>query len=65
MKLAIELDGGQHNTETVKANDKSRSDYLQRFGIRVVRFWDNEVLRNTRGVLEVIASHINSSQPPL
>ena len=49
-RLAIELDGGQHN-ETL---DAPRTELIEAFGYRIIRFWNNDVLANTEGVLEVI-----------
>ena len=51
-RLVIELDGGQH--ATVKQKDIERDRYLLDNGFRVIRFWNNEVLGNIDGVLEVI-----------
>jgi very-short-patch-repair endonuclease len=51
MKLAVELDGGQHNESENKEYDSVRSEYLKSQGIDVIRFWDNEVLLNRDGVL--------------
>jgi very-short-patch-repair endonuclease len=47
----IELDGGQHAANTL---DARRTAFLQREGWRVARFWSNEVLSNTNGVIEAI-----------
>lgn len=47
LRLVIELDGGQHSEEV----DRSRTQWLEGEGYRVVRFWNNEVLENTDGVL--------------
>jgi very-short-patch-repair endonuclease len=41
-KLAVELDGGQHNQGKNKEYDEFRSEYLKAHGIEVIRFWDNE-----------------------
>ena len=49
-KLAIELDGGQHSAE----KDAPRTHIIESFGYRVIRFWNNDVLENTEGVLEII-----------
>jgi very-short-patch-repair endonuclease len=49
-RLAIELDGGQHN-EVV---DAPRTQVIESFGYRIIRFWNNDVLANTEGVLEAI-----------
>ena len=51
-KLAIELDGGQHGEESQHAHDDQRSNWLRSQGITVLRFWNNEVLTNTEGVLQ-------------
>ena len=53
-RVAIELDGGGHAEEGQSARDASRDTDMQARGIRVLRFWNTEVLRNTEGVLEVI-----------
>lgn len=53
-KLAIELDGSQHIEQ--ESYDKRRKEYLERFGIRILRFWDNDVLKQTKIVLEKILS---------
>ena len=51
-KFAVELDGGQHNLNDTKEYDAERTDYLNTFGVKVVRFWNNEVMCNLDGVLE-------------
>ena len=51
MKLAVELDGGQHNQfESIKY-DTGRSEYLKAQGIKVMRFWNHEVLLDMESVL--------------
>lgn len=49
-RLAIEVDGGQHAEDKHKEYDQRRSLYLAQNNIRVIRFWDNEVLTNIEGV---------------
>ena len=52
LKLIIELDGGQH---AFRINyDDQRSIFLEQLGFRVLRFWNNDVIENTEGVLEAI-----------
>jgi len=46
LKLAIELDGGQHGEEENMAYDKIRTDYLKSLNIEVMRFWNHQVLEN-------------------
>jgi very-short-patch-repair endonuclease len=54
VKLAIELDGGQHNEPDAKARDKERTEFLACHGIQVLRFWNNEVLTNLEGVRQKV-----------
>ena len=51
-KVAIELDGSQHIKNI--SYDSKRTNDLQKLGIRVIRFWDNEVFENINGVLEKV-----------
>jgi len=51
-RLDVELDGGQHNEIDQRKQDEARSFFLAKEGITVMRFWNNEVLRETEGVLE-------------
>jgi very-short-patch-repair endonuclease len=53
-KLIIELDGGQHAQSREK--DRERDKNLSEKGYTVLRFWNNEVLENLVGVVEVIRS---------
>lgn len=48
-RLAIEVDGGQHNE--LQSHDNQRTAWLEVQGWRVLRFWNNEVLQNIEGVL--------------
>ncbi|HMJ43575.1 MAG TPA: DUF559 domain-containing protein [Pseudolabrys sp.] len=50
-KLIVEVDGGQH---AGNEKDRVRDKRLQDAGFQVMRFWNNDVLRNKNGVLEVI-----------
>ena len=51
-RLIVELDGGQHGDKA----DRRRQAWLEAQGYRVLRFWNNEVLGNWEGVLEVVLS---------
>ena len=61
-KIVIEVDGGQHAVERRK--DTERDEWLRSQGFKVLRFWNNEVLTNTQGVLEIIRISC-LSHPPL
>ena len=49
-KLAIELDGSQHYTEEGQLTDITRTAFLNRLGIEVMRFSNPDVLNNFEGV---------------
>ena len=61
-KLIIELDGGQHATQI--EYDAKRSSYLNSLGFKMLRFWNNDVLRNTDSVLEFIRLELIESPLP-
>ena len=52
--LIIELDGGIHMEEVVKERDENRSAELERLGLKVVRFRNEEVEEDIDGVLDRI-----------
>jgi len=52
--LVVELDGGQHNDERSRYRDGVRTDVLASHDFEVIRFWDNDVLRDTPAVLAEI-----------
>ena len=54
--LIIEVDGGQHNES---AADAIRDRRLNEAGYRVLRFWNNDVLGNIDGVLEMIQAALS------
>jgi len=47
-RLVIEVDGGQHAESSV---DAARAARLRTEGFEIVRYWNNDVLRNPEGVL--------------
>ena len=53
-KLAVELDGSQHYSPEGMARDQERTAFLEENGILVLRFANNDVMRNLSGVCEVI-----------
>ena len=60
-KLAIELDGGQHNEQL--EYDNIRTSYFAERGYVVIRFWNHEVFQETEGVLEMILEVLDA--PPV
>jgi very-short-patch-repair endonuclease len=64
IRLGIELDGSQH-IERQRSYDEKRSKYLEKFNISILRFWDNEVLKNIEGVLLKILERLIPPRLPL
>ena len=63
LKLGVELDGGQHNTDSGREHDQRRSDFLAEQGIRILRFWNNEALQQPEAVLEAIHAAVSAAAP--
>jgi very-short-patch-repair endonuclease len=62
LKVVIEIDGGQH-ADQIK-HDEKRTKFLESQGYRVVRFWNNEILENIDGVLEMIQNAVFATPTP-
>jgi very-short-patch-repair endonuclease len=60
-KIIVEADGGQH---VDCGRHKARDIDLAARGFRVLRFWNNDILANTNGVLERILEAIGTSPSP-
>jgi very-short-patch-repair endonuclease len=58
-KLVIEVDGGQHAEESAV-----RARWIEAQGYHVIRFWNNDVLSNTDGVLRTILAALRAVPPP-
>ena len=61
-KLIIEADGGQHAEQA--EYDQARSLYLNGLGFTVLRFWNDEVLRQTDEVLAEILRVLQELERP-
>jgi very-short-patch-repair endonuclease len=61
-RLIVEADGGQH---VDSKTDELRTRWLEARGYRVIRFWNNDVLANTEGVLLRILEALRASPPSL
>jgi very-short-patch-repair endonuclease len=62
--IAVELDGGQHAWDERREYDTLSAEYLKAHEIEVMRFWNNDVLQNIKGVLARIEEKITSSNLP-
>lgn len=54
LKLAVELDGSQHNEASGLEADQHRTAYLKAQGLEVVRYWNNDVLKQP----EIVLGHL-------
>lgn len=59
VRLIIELDGGQHADSEA---DSERTRIIEAHGYTVIRFWNNDVLQNTDGVLSSIAQALAAAR---
>ena len=62
VKLAVELDGGQHTEEKQRVYDLERTHRLGKEGIFILRFTNREIWENFRGVCEMIDRSVKERQ---
>jgi very-short-patch-repair endonuclease len=58
-RLIVEVDGGQHAED-----GEARTNWLEARGYRIIRFWNNDVLANTEGVLSTILDALRAAPLP-
>jgi very-short-patch-repair endonuclease len=56
--LVIELDGDAHFSPNSDMNDDKRTEFLQKQGLKVIRFENDELKDNLDGVLETINRYL-------
>ena len=59
--VVIELDGSQHYEDEGLVNDKKRTEYLEQYGIKVIRISNLDVLKNFEGVCMYIDNAVKQS----
>ncbi|MGB7292739.1 MAG: endonuclease domain-containing protein [Thermodesulfobacteriota bacterium] len=59
-RLIVEVDGGQHDEK--RFYDAKRNEWLEEREFKVIRFWNNEVLRDIEIVTEVIANELDCDE---
>jgi very-short-patch-repair endonuclease len=59
--LVVEVDGGQHADRI--PYDARRTAYLERSGLRVLRFWNHDVMANRDGVCDTILHACGGERP--
>ena len=58
LQLIIEADGGGHQEQEQKEYDEARTLFFESLGMKVLRFWNNEILQNPSGVYAKILEEI-------
>jgi very-short-patch-repair endonuclease len=59
LNLGVELDGGHHQGQTQLNYDLNRSQFLAAHQIEIVRFWNNDVLKDINSVLTRLIDIVN------
>jgi len=62
-KLIIELDGSQHLEQDASRYDEERTKYLESQGYKVIRFWNNAIMKDIESVLRAVLFAIESDDP--
>ena len=60
-KLIVELDGSQHYTAEGKSEDQERTDFLEKYGLKIIRISNMDVNRNFEGVCVYIDKMVRQS----
>lgn len=59
-RLGIEIDGGHHAEEEVSEYDKIRTINIESYNIKIIRFWNSEIIKNIQNVLETIYYYLEN-----
>ena len=62
-KMVIEVDGDIHLDEEVREHDDGREYDIEKLGVKILRFTNNEILGNIESVKERILKEINLLSP--
>jgi very-short-patch-repair endonuclease len=60
-RLIIELDGSQHLDQ--QEYDQERTKYFESIGYKVIRFWNNDVMKDMDSVIRAIMQAVPSVHP--
>jgi very-short-patch-repair endonuclease len=58
LRLVIEVDGEIHTEKEIQSHDEGRTGELERFGIKVLQFTNNQILHDCDHVVEKINATI-------
>ncbi len=60
-KLVVESDGSQHFTDTGLVADAFRTEKMESYGLKIIRFTNQDIQNNFRGVCEYIDNTVKAS----
>ncbi len=60
-KLVIEIDGSQHFTEIGKSKDEFRTENLEKYGLKIIRFSNHQIDTKFRTVCNYIDETVKAS----
>ncbi|MEK6763658.1 MAG: endonuclease domain-containing protein [Nitrospirota bacterium] len=63
--LVIEVDGASHADADQILKDQLRDRYFQSLGLHVIRYINDDILKNLDGVLEDLVGRLSQDRPPL
>jgi len=58
LELVIELDGYSHQFEEVVIKDENKEAELKKYGLTILRFDDDEIMKDMNNVLRTIEQYI-------
>lgn len=61
--LNIELDGSQHGVPDQKSKDEERDAWLEKAGVKVLRFWNSRLRRDKAFIRETIWHELQQRAP--
>ena len=59
--LVIEVDGDIHGDQHQIVRDRRRESYLKSLGLQVIRYMNDDIVKNLDGVLEDLYERVSSS----
>jgi len=64
LKLAVEVDGTTHLENKDIIYDKNRTEALNKLGIKILRFWNNDILDGLAEAADIIEKQTNKIKSP-
>jgi very-short-patch-repair endonuclease len=58
MRLGIEIDGDSHFYNDQQQYDAVRKEYIDALGITVLRYTNDDIMKNLNGVLEDVSKYL-------